>query len=400
MGGIGRVERYRRVLATWFAAGALAACGYPELPALADRPGDAGTGAGRDAAPGVDGPVARPDAQCGPGPMSGFALLPGRTAVFRTEPSSLVVGSNVYLLGGQGTENNVFGAMRSVESAVVQADGSLATFAESSTPLSTARHGHAAVVVVGNANQRSVYVIGGSVASGQSDVTSVERSSVGPGGVLAGFANAAGVTLVTARNGHTATVVGKRVYVVGGYSSNTGAYLSSVESATIASDGSLGTFSTVSGVVVGGLSLGTGRGYHTAAVIGRYLYVFGGATGPLNNTTMLSTIERAPINPDDTLGPFAQVPNFQLGRGEHATEIVGSSLYVIGGCVFLPGRVQAVDKVERATVNADGSLGPFEQLPGTLDIANCGGVSASINGSAYYFLGTAIARTPPPCPGP
>jgi N-acetylneuraminic acid mutarotase len=83
------------------------------------------------------------------------------------------------------------------------------------------------------------------------------------------FATVADVSLTTARRGHASVVIGNYLYIVGGFGDSP---LNSIERAIIHADGSLGPFSPVPEV-----SLATARYGHTATVVGSYLYVIGGA---------------------------------------------------------------------------------------------------------------------------
>lgn len=86
--------------------------------------------------------------------------------------------------------------------------------------------------------------------------------------------------LVTARAGHTAALIGRSVYVVGGIG-GAGA-LGTVEQAGVNADGALGSFANSTAALV------TARHGHSSVVIGTYLYVVGG-TGD----AALSSVERA-----------------------------------------------------------------------------------------------------------
>jgi len=240
-----------------------------------------------------------------------------------------------------------------------------ASGAHQMTKLVTARDSHTATVIGGH-----LYIVGG-VGSGGS-LNSVEAAVINADGTLGPFTIAGDVTLATARQAHTAVAIGNRLYVLGGL--GIGA-LSSVEQATIGPDGLLGTFATVAGV-----TLTTARQGHTSAVIGNYLYVFGGFGG-----SALNSIERAAINTDGSLGPFMTVSGVSLAaaRYGHTTTIVGNKLYIIGGA----GSGGTLRDVEQATINADGSLGPFEAAAGVMLSAARTTHSAVVLGKAIYVVG-------------
>jgi hypothetical protein len=140
--------------------------------------------------------------------------------------------------------------------------------------LVAARSGHTSVV-----SGNYVHVIAG---IGGSALGSVERAAIDASGNVGTFSTVTGVTVMTPRVSDASSVIGNNVYVVGG-SAGGGTYLDSVERATINTDGTLGTFSTVTGV-----SLMTPRFGHTSAAIGNYLYLAGGTSG-----SFLTSIESA-----------------------------------------------------------------------------------------------------------
>jgi hypothetical protein len=90
-------------------------------------------------------------------------------------------------------------------------------------------------------------------------------------------------------------------------------------------------------------------------VIGDQLYVLGGVNGPL---AYVDQAERATIASDGSLGAFAAVPGgtFVSPRVEVSLAVVGDYLYGFGGFTADGDS----DTVEGAKIAADGSLGPFE----------------------------------------
>lgn len=231
--------------------------------------------------------------------------------------------------------------------------------------LANPRSNHASLVIGGY-----LYVLGGVSSSGS--LNSVERALINADGSLGRFVAVPGVTLATPRQGHTAVRIRNRVYVIGGFGNGS---LASVEYATIAEGGSLGPFTMLSDI-----GLMTARRNHTSAVIGNYLYVIGGvAANPL------SSVERAVIHGDGSLGPFAPVTGVSLvtPRQGHASAIIGDSVYVVGG-VSNSGILQ---DVERASVNADGTLGPFAAASGATLVTARADCTAAVLGNNFYVFG-------------
>ena len=226
--------------------------------------------------------------------------------------------------------------------------------------------------------ERTLYVIGGDSERGLEK--SIERATINADGAIGAFSVVTGSELVIARVWHTSTRIGPWLYVVGGSVGN-GLFLDSVERAQIMADGSLGQF-----VTLPSSRLTRGRSQHTAHVIGDYLYVFGGV-GPAARPPWppLDTIERAKINADGSLGNFVKVTNVALAtaRLAHASVVFGDYIYVIGG--GNNGTIGLGD-VERAKIDPDGTLGPFAALPQTLQTYR-GGHAVAIIGRGLYVIG-------------
>ena len=105
-------------------------------------------------------------------------------------------------------------------------------------------------------------------------------------------------------------------------------------------------------------------------------------------------MERAPINADGTLGAFALVPDaaLVLPRAGHASVKLGTWLYVVGGS----GANGTLSSVERAKINVDGSLGQFAMVPDVaLTIARSGYTIAVIGNLLYVFGGASESGADP-----
>lgn len=141
---------------------------------------------------------------------------------------------------------------------------------------------------------------------------------------------------------HTSDVIGRWLYVVGGADAD--GQMASVERAPIFENGDLGEFRHVS------VRMRVPRDCHASVVVGNWLYVLGG-----DSQGSLDSIERAPIRSGE-LGPFELVSQrLAVARDEHVAHRVGRYVYVFGG---IQGPLQ-LDSIERAEIRPDGSLGPF-----------------------------------------
>lgn len=129
---------------------------------------------------------------------------------------------------------------------------------------------------------------------------------------------------------------GRYLYLIGGRS---GAALATTQRAMINADGTLERFTP------GGVNLTVAREGAALARVAKYVYVFGGTNDADGD---LSTIERAEILSDGTLGPFAlQTAHMVVDRDRFAAAVVGSNVYVSGG---------GDETIERCPIAADGSI--------------------------------------------
>ncbi|MBM3274818.1 MAG: hypothetical protein FJZ00_06675, partial [Candidatus Sericytochromatia bacterium] len=301
-----------------------------------------------------------------PGNVTAPATILGPNRAKVVVPAGATAGSLTVTGGGNTTTALPFrapsyslGLGSLFQTGYPQADGAL-----QSTTIQTARHQFGSAVI-----GKYLYILGGD----NGNLNSVERATIDAAGNLSDFSTVIGVTLVTARAVFGTAVIGNYLYVFGGNAG--GSHLNSVERAPIDGSGSLGAFSTVNGV-----TLVTGRQTFGSAVIGSYLYIFGGSSGG----DFLASVERAPIDAAGNLGAFAVVNGVTLttGRSEPGVEIIGNSVYLLGG-----NNGVNLASVERATIDGSGNLGNFAVVGGvTLASARRTFQSARL-GNYLYILG-------------
>jgi hypothetical protein len=220
------------------------------------------------------------------------------------------------------------------------------------------------------ATDRFVWLFGGF------GLKAVYQARINADGSLGSF-NAAG-TLTTERVSSSAVRVGNWVYVMGGgggTAPESGNGLASVERAPINSDGTLGTFADA------GVTLTINRWYHRSIVIGDYVYVFGGDSGPYCSPIAQKSIERAQIKPNGDLGPFQDAGVTTVTtRVDSAVVVNGSFVYVIGGSSTIG--------VEVAAIHPDGTLGSFSDAGGGWAPASIlNGHTAHVIGNTLYVIG-------------
>ena len=306
------------------------------------------------------------------GTLGNFEIVAGVSLVHgRDFFATAIVGNYVYVIGGlvEGTGG------ASIESAPIYADGTIGTFTESAVALTLPR-GDATAAVVGN----YLYVIGGVTSS---FLASVERAEINTDGTIGNFQLLTDVTLALGVAGASAQVIGDQLYVIGGAPSSQGTPSHGVQAARIRNDGTIDTFVTVPGV-----TMLSGRAGLATAVLGNWLYVFGGGFDYMNGDMM---IERAPIHGDHTLGAFEST-NRWLPQTRYGLTVAfaGATLHVIGG---EPGPGTSGDaNVLRANIDNSGGLMNFALDQATLATARYGhGLVTS--GDHVYLLGGMTAAS-------
>ncbi|MBI3775946.1 MAG: hypothetical protein HY273_10415 [Gammaproteobacteria bacterium] len=152
-------------------------------------------------------------------------------------------------------------------------------------------------------------------------------------------------------------------------------FLSSTEFARVQPDGTLTSWQA-------GPALLEARGFVEAAVHDNWIYIAGGGNGP-NGHNLLRSVERARIQADGSLGPWIAETNTMV-MPRRCSKIVATAkgLYSFGG---FGGAL--LDSVEHAFFAADGSLGPWQLEPVTLTMPRYVGGVKGIGSDAYAIGG-------------
>jgi hypothetical protein len=180
--------------------------------------------------------------------------------------------------------------------------------------------------------------------SSSEDGTSAQKNAAVPGMMWIAGWKATG-DMNVARAGAATVVNGDFIYMIGGVDGRE--FLRSVEYAPILTDGRIGEWKM-------GARLIEERGFTEAVVKNGYIYVVGGGNG-LNGHHLLTTIERAKINSDGSLGQWRQEGNRTLlPRRCTKLSLIGDYLYSFGG---FGGTL--LDSVEYSKIDADGNLGKW-----------------------------------------
>ncbi len=307
----------------------------------------------------------------------------------------------VYALGGN-TAGSATVNGRSANAASVyfnQLDGTIGALLNPSwtaTAALPAPRGFAAAVVANGFNSKlggngTVYVLGGLDASGAATSTVYAAALAADGSIPATGAGTWGTAtpLPQPLYAHGAAIFQGRIYVVGGNDASNSP-VAAVYSASINSDGSLGTWVTLA-------SLPDKRAYHQLVSVAGRLYVVGGTNAsaePLANTQSSgsqSTIDYAAINLQDGTLPAAgwTVNPTSLGKTREKFTAVSTGGYLLISGGLYVGATTGSSEESYAGVNADGSIASFNGATGSHTITGSTNGYNFFNQSSAYFVDAA-----------
>jgi hypothetical protein len=209
-------------------------------------------------------PTVERGAIAGDGTVTGFADAGVALNVERALAGGIVLGPYFYVVGGISST----AILGSIERARIGSTGGLSAF----TVVAQLGHPRLNPMLVATASQ--LYVMGGS--DGSVALKSIEQAPLNPDGSLGSFSDAS-IALNLERNGATASLVGNHVLVMGGayggFDAGAVMFPTSIETATVDGTGMLGSFSPLAGV-----GLQVGRQGHATVVTDWQLTVLGGFT--------------------------------------------------------------------------------------------------------------------------
>jgi len=170
-------------------------------------------------------------------------------------------------------------------------------------------------------------------------------------------------------------VTKNRVYLVGGKTTSTGTGTTIVYTAPINPDGTIGIWTIDPNVLPSGVT--------KACVVTTYnrVYLLGG----INSTgSALSTVYTAPINPDGTIGTWTLSSNALPDAIYYATVLmVNNTVYLIGGenSSYTTGKTT----IYVSTVSSDGTLGTWSQYNLSLPLGSQASCLARVHNKVYLF---------------
>ena len=273
----------------------------------------------------------------------------GEIQVFATK-------NRIYLVGGK---TNATTSTSNVYTATVNTDGTLGTWTSAGnvpTPLF-----QASVFLTKN----RVYLCGG--YNGSAYTSTVYYAAINADGTIGSWVT--GAALPAAIGEAEPVVTNNRVYLLGGCNSG-GTTVSTVYTAQINTDGSLGAWSTTT-------SLPGAASHSIAFATKNRVYL---AVG-FNGGSYVTTVYTAPINADGTLGTWSTAGNTLGGMTNGSVFVTANTVYILGGY-----NGSYVSTVQRANIDADGVIGSWvagTALPIAVNTAGC----VAVNGKIYMIGG-------------
>jgi len=222
------------------------------------------------------------------------------------------------------------------------------------------------------ATKNRVYLIAGSTGSANIESnpnTTVYTAVINSDGTLGTWTTASGIPQDL--SGAELVVYKNKAYLIGGFTDSTNTS-SNVYSCDIYSDGTIGSWVPVS-------TLPISLGYCQALMIGNYLFIIGGQS---NSSTYLNTVYRAKINEDGSVGVWNLVSTLPTNLSRFSAVLLKNKLYILGGTVSSNSTSRNI-YISTIDVNYDLSSWVFySEIPSNL--AEFSLVSTS---STLYLLG-------------
>ncbi len=204
-----------------------------------------------------------------------------------------------------------------------------------------------------------LYAIGGEDNSGNPITTAsghtVEYAKINSDGTVGTWNY--GSSLNTARSYPAGAIYQGILYVMGGTSANNNTTpVSTIEWARIKGDGTLGTWTQSTSSATGNLT--SARSKFQGGAYNGFVYVSGGQT---SSTTVINTIQYAPIHSDGSLGAWVTTTAFPTARRDHGMAINNGYVYVFAGCTGAAEPCASFIKdMQYAVINPDGSIGQWQ----------------------------------------
>ena len=250
-----------------------------------------------------------------------------------------ITKDRAFIFGG----HNGSAAVATVYTATIGADGTLGTWS-TTTALPVALYQHQVIVT-----KNYVYILGGQTTSGAAS-SATYMAPINSNGTLGGWQT--GTALPGPVMASQAFVTRNRVYLIGGDSG--AGTLSTVYTATIDTNGLIGTWSAVGNIP-------TQLSASQVIVTKNRVYLLGG-----DNTASRSAVYTAPIDADGVLGTWSAATSLPAAVHGAVAYTTKTKVYLIGG----RNGSTSLSTVYTAPINSDGTLGTWSTgtaLPAAID---------------------------------
>ena len=273
-----------------------------------------------------------------------------------------VVGGYAYAFGGAATTTYGNGSTRA-EYAQINADGSLGTWRTNSSMTLTQARTNLGSFSYTNGTDSYVYVLGGRDEASGGYRNTVHSAKIAPAGDNNGWATT--TSLPGSRSGGGVIAYNDFLYYVGGSTGpNQSTAQSTVYSAPIGANGTVGAWSTASSAFADGF----GHVYFGLAVHNGYMYTIAGSRSGSGGASQISTVQYAAINTDGTLGTWTSTTSASSARRFTSAWAYNGHLYYAGGyhntsdTVCNTSASNYCNDVWRAPLSSsDGSVGTWVQ---------------------------------------
>ncbi len=278
-------------------------------------------------------------------------------------------GAGASVLNVDTTTNNI-----SVFSGVGTSLGTWTTTSAINGGSPAARYGSTSVTANGY-----VYVLGGTSNSASSFANNVYYAKINADGTISSTWSSATNLPYSAYKATSVTANGY-IYYIGGYDGST--HRTDVSYAKINADGSLGIWQT-------GTSLSAGRAYASSVYLNGYVYVIGG----YNGTVYLGSTLYAKINADGTVGSWSTATGVLPSSALIArTSVVAANgyIYLMGGSsdnTAANGKTAVYYVQPNATTGDIGSNWSTSANSLSASAGRMGGTALVSNGRVYYMGG-------------
>ncbi len=216
------------------------------------------------------------------------------------------------------------------------------------------------------------------LAGGRTNTTyygDTQSAAINSDGTVGSWSAISGATLATNRYGIGMTSTNGNLYVTGGYNGST--YYNNVQIAQVNNGGGGGTSSWTIDTTD---TFTTARTEAQTVTYNGYLYVLGGY---ISGGTNLNTVQYAPLNTNGTVGGWTATSSFTNARRTFSAAVLNGYMYILGGHT---GSGTHYKDIQYAKINGDGSLGSWAAAGS--NVSNGGqGVCMVAAGGYIYSLG-------------